>query len=161
MYQIVKVTNIYDLQTKDIKNLNLAIDQAEKSFFSQPRKMGSVLEYSGRKIIGENQHREQYGRTHYTSLHAEMNTLFKSIKIKRQNRLSIGKGRLSRPPSTIYIVRISKPEGMDPIDKRGYTYGCSKPCENCQKHLYYYNVTRIKYTDIIDGKSVLCEMKII
>jgi hypothetical protein len=160
MYSLVKITNISDLPRKELVNLNIAIDEAEKSIFSQPKKIGAVIDYGCRKIAGENQHREQYGRTHYKSLHAEMNALFKFIKLGRVNKLHIGKGRSDRPSMTIYIVRLCKPTGFIPIDSRGYVYGCSKPCLNCEKHLYYYNVTRIKYTDIIDGKTVLCEMKI-
>ena len=104
--------------------------------------------------MAHNEHREQYGRMHYKSLHAEMNCLFKVIKTENNSRLRLGKGRLKRPATTIYIVRLSKPEGI-------VTYGCSKPCLNCQKYLYHYNVTCIKYTDIIDGKNVLCEMKMV
>jgi hypothetical protein len=161
MYRLSKITDISELSKKELKNLNIAIDEAEKSTFHQPKKIGAVIDSGCGKIAGENQHREQYGRTRNKSLHAEMNALFKSIKRERKNKLCLGKGRLERSSMTIYIVRISKPTGMNPIDSRGYVYGCSKPCLNCERHLYYYNVTRIKYTDIIDGKTVLCEMKII
>jgi deoxycytidylate deaminase len=109
--------------------------------------------------MAENQHREQYGRIRYTSLHAEMNVLFKSIKSEKKNKIRLGKGRLNRPPTTIYIVRLSKNDDFTK-DSRGYIYGCCKPCQNCEKYLYHYNVTRIKYTDIINGRSVLCDMKI-
>jgi len=160
MYHLVKVTDFLELPTKDIKNINLAIDEAEKSCFDQPKKIGAVIQYKCRKTVGENQHREQYGRTHHTSLHAEMNALFKSIKIERKNRITIGKGRLQRPSTTIYIVRLSKPSNAR-IDSRGYVYGCSKPCLNCEKYLYHYNITILKYTDFIDNKSVLCEMRIV
>lgn len=160
MYTLVKITNISDLPRKDLVNLNIAISEAEKSIFSQPKKIGAVIDYGCHKIAGENQHREQYGRTHYKSLHAEMNALFKTIKRDRVNKLHIGKGRSDRPSMTIYIARLSKPNGVTPTDSRGYVYGCCKPCPNCEKHLYYYNVTKIKYTDFVDGKSVLCEMKI-
>jgi deoxycytidylate deaminase len=159
MYRLSKITDISKLSKKELVNLNLAIDEAEKSSFKQPKKIGAVIDSGCSKIAGENQHREQYGRIHYKSLHAEMNALFKTVKRERKNRLSLGKGRLIRTSVTIYIVRICKPTGISPSDSRGYVYGCSKPCLNCEKHLYYYNVTRIKYTDIIDGKSVLCEMK--
>ena len=109
--------------------------------------------------MAHNEHREQYGRMHYKSLHSEMNSLFKLIKSEKKNRIRLGKGRLARSPATIYIVRLARPDGM-PTNSRGYMYTCSKPCHNCEKYLYHYNITCIKYTDVIDGKNVLCEMRI-
>lgn len=40
-----------------------------------------------------------------------------------------------------------------------YLLGKSKPCQHCQSFIHLHNIKTIKYTDIIDGVSVLCEMK--
>ena len=40
-----------------------------------------------------------------------------------------------------------------------FLLGNSKPCDRCQSYLYLHGVKKIKYTDIIDGINVLCEMK--
>lgn len=56
---------------------------------------------------------------------------------------------------TIYVARL-----LQPSVKSKFILGNSKPCEHCQKYLYMYNVHKIKYTDVIDGKEVLCEMRI-
>ncbi len=93
--------------------------------------------------VGENQHRQKVGTFFRKSLHAEMNALYKFYKIKRT-------------PSNvaIYVVRLSiKIDGV-------YRLGLSKPCIECQKKLFQHNITKIYYTDIIDGVNVLCKMKI-
>ena len=43
---------------------------------------------------------------------------------------------------------------------RNYHFGISKPCMNCQTYLSRYNVTKIYYTDVIEGEEVLCEMRL-
>jgi hypothetical protein len=58
--------------------------------------------------------------------------------------------------TTLCVVRLFNHE-----DKMGnYKLGKSLPCEHCQKWLSYYGVTRVKYTDVINGVSVLCTMKL-
>ena len=52
MYRIVKSTDIHLLAGKDVRNLNLAIAQAEESLFHQPRQIGAVLEYKSCKLYG-------------------------------------------------------------------------------------------------------------
>ena len=120
--------------------------------------LGLALKGKGNVFyVGENQHRQLAGRVYHTSLHAEMNALFKSIKTKRRNRFEDKRRNKSiRPPMTIYVVRLlrCKPFFSD------FIFGGSKPCAHCQKYLAVYNITRIKYTDIIDGVSVLCEMRL-
>lgn len=104
------------------------------------------------------------GRIYYKSLHAEMNALFKSIKYyEKDNRFDKFKKsriRKDRPSMTIYVSRLMKgsPFNKGEID---YPYGCSKPCKNCEKYLAHYNISKIKYTDIIDNTVVLCEMRLI
>lgn len=108
--------------------------------------------------VGENQHREMTGGVFHTSLHAEIHALFKSIKIRnKENRISNKK--VERPNMTIYVVRLLKGAPYNG-KKPDYMFGGSKPCENCQKYLSLYNVNRIKYTDVIEGTTVLCEMRL-
>jgi len=93
------------------------------------------------------------GRIYHTSLHAEMNALFQCIKSQRKNRLRKNKVQHSTD-KTVYVVRLL---GNNSV----YKFGCSKPCVNCQYYLALHNVTKIKYTDIVDGIVVLCEMRLI
>ena len=44
-------------------------------------------------------------------------------------------------------------------DLFNYTLGNSMPCTRCQTFLYLHNIKRIKFTNIINGENVLCEMK--
>ena len=88
-----------------------------------------------------------------------MNALFKSIKTgDRRNRLS-PRIKYERPKMTIYVVRLLRGAPYNG-KKPDYMFGDSKPCLNCQKYLAAYNVTRIKYTTIIDGITVLCELRL-
>lgn len=57
--------------------------------------------------------------------------------------------------TTVYVTRFL----LDKTDLPSYRtqkLGMVKPC---QPILYRYNVTRIYYTDTIDGQEVLCELR--
>ena len=118
--------------------------------------------------VGENQHREMTGKIFHTSLHAEMNALYKSIKLLDKCNYISKKKVYNRPAMTIYIVRLmnGKPENIKNNTKNNtknnpqFMLGGCQPCINCQKYLSIYNIKKIKYTDIIDGKNVLCELRI-
>ncbi len=87
-----------------------------------------------------------------------MNALYKSIKqFDKRNRFLL-KRNYYRPAMTIYVVRLLNGAPRN-SKKPDFMFGCSKPCKNCQKFLYIYNIRKIKYTDVVDGKSVLCEFK--
>lgn len=90
-----------------------------------------------------------------------MNALFKSLKlVNKTNRMFVSKKqKLNRSSSTIYVVRLLRNRENLPINQQ-YWLGNSKPCEHCQQFLAHYNVNKIKYTDIIDGVNVLCEMRL-
>lgn len=89
-----------------------------------------------------------------------MNALFKSIKsLDKRNRI-LDKRTYHRPAMTIYIVRSLKGSPYN-REKPQFMFGGCQPCINCQKYLAIYNVTKIRYTDIIDGVSVLCELRLI
>jgi deoxycytidylate deaminase len=106
---------------------------------------------------GENRYRELTGGTFYRSLHAEINALHKAIKTVREYKFKKDKKSPTKIEKldTIYVVRLMND------NKTKYNLGNCRPCENCQKYLIMYNVKKIKYTDIIDGKNVLCEMRLI
>jgi hypothetical protein len=110
--------------------------------------------------VGENQHREMTGRKYHTSLHAEMNALFKSIKTEDKRNKFLNKKKYNRPSMTIYVVRLLNGAPYHK-NKPDFMYGCSKPCTHCQKYLAIYNVKKIKYTDIVGDKNVLCEMRLV
>jgi hypothetical protein len=83
------------------------------------------------------------------------------LAIKSENKVASFKNKISfRGKSTIYIVRIMNyTKNLDV--NANYWLGCSKPCDNCEPMLHKFNIQTIKYTDIIDGKNVLCTMKIV
>jgi deoxycytidylate deaminase len=102
---------------------------------------------------GENEARQYAGGVFHSSLHAEMNALFKYIKVGERKK------RFRRPEKrgsgTVYVIRLMN------YDKNGETImGCSRPCEHCQKWLKIYNVKKVFYTDFIDGENVLCEARL-
>jgi hypothetical protein len=150
MYILTEVVPLKNLLSKDLNAINHASEIAEKSIFDKSKRLGAVLTCKGNNYVGENQHREKYGKIFHRSLHAEMHALLKSVKMNRQNRIVNKKNNV--PKMTIYVVRICA------IPK---LYGNAKPCETCQKFLYFYNVQKIKYTDNINGVNVLCTMKMI
>ena len=68
----------------------------------------------------------------------------------------------SRPPkrhknATIYIARVvNDPENIP--DNQTCWLGNCMPCDNCKANLAKFGINRIKYTDIIEGENVVCEM---
>jgi hypothetical protein len=76
----------------------------------------------------------------------------------KTNRL-LYKKHHDRPSLTIYVVRLLKGAPYNGTVKPKFMFGNSKPCLNCQKYLAAYNIKKVKYTDIIDGENVLCEMR--
>lgn len=50
-YVLTKITPLNDITNKDIKALNLAIAQAEKSQFSSSRRLGACLVVQGECIL--------------------------------------------------------------------------------------------------------------
>ena len=157
LYILEKIKPFEELYVQDIEYLNEAIFEAEKSLFISNRRLGACLKINSKHIIkGENQHREMAGRKFEISLHAEMNVLFKGIKLlEKKNKFNCTTTRLK--DSIIYVVRLMKERRRDNFPK--YYLGNSKPCNNCQRYLWLHNIKKIKYTDIIDGINVLCELK--
>ncbi len=105
--------------------------------------------------MGENQRREMVGKVYQRSLHAEINVLFQSLKQYEKSNSFKRKKSPERPPMTIYVVRILNGDGSNAY----YNLGKSYPCLNCQRYLHFHNITKIKYTDNIDGVNVLCELR--
>ena len=53
--------------------------------------------------------------------------------------------------STVYVVRLSNQEGV---------LANAMPCYFCQRLLRKFNVRCVKYTNHIDGRNVLCELRL-
>ena len=108
-------------------------------------------------FYGENQHRQSIGKTFSHSVHAEINTLFKFLK--KNNIYNLDKKSNISKKSVIYVVRLMNTT-TNKSDNFNYLLGNSKPCSRCQCYLYTHNIKKIKYTNIINGINVLCEMRI-
>lgn len=112
--------------------------------------------------MAENQKRIKYGSIVHRSFHAEMNALFKLGKSLRKTENSRSSRALARDTTrsktTMYVVRLTYTDEVSSIYS-GQRYGISKPCPHCEKALYEHGISRIKYTDVVDGQVVVCEMK--
>lgn len=115
------------------------------------------MNIKGRIFYGANYHRNRVGKIYCVSLHAEINVLLKALKSCEKNANLKSKTKLSS--STVWVVRLLNDTDNLP-NYRSYRFGISKPCSNCEKQLHKFNVKKIYYTDIIDEKEVLCEMRI-
>lgn len=154
-----KITHIKELSAKDLKAVNNAIKIAETSLFNSSKRLGAYIK-GNECVLGENQYRQRYGKhTTNMSLHAEMNVLFKTMKIyKKSNRLITTKSKFRHNYNELkgnivmYVIRLMK------SDKS--LFGNAKPCNCCQKTLRLYNVKKVKYSDNINGQDVIREMKI-
>ena len=127
---------------------------------SRLRKWGRVFYVKGRVVSSENQHRQKIGNIFNKSMHCEIHSIHKILKIKNNSFCDPVNGI----GGTIYIVRLmNTKKGIS--DKFNYAMGNSAPCKNCEKYLFNYNIKKIKYTDfrMINGvyTNVLVELKII
>lgn len=156
-YNVVSTIPFDKVSNKILKQVSMAATIAEESDFDSSKRLGASLEYKGYYFYGSNSHRNRVGKIDCISLHAEVNVLTKALKKFEKNANLKSKTKL--PPSTIYVVRLMRKKENLP-SYRSYFFGISKPCADCQKKLYNFNVTRIFYTDIKDGREVICEMKI-
>jgi len=157
LYNLTNITPIKKLSQKSIRRISIAASIAEESDFTSSKRLGAYLEYKGSRFNASNNRSTRFGNISYISLHAEVNVLLKALRSREKNANL--KTKLKLPPSTVYVVRIMKKAENLP-DHRVHYFGISKPCINCQKHLYKHNVIKIYYTDIIDNEEVLCEMRI-
>lgn len=67
--------------------------------------------------------------------------------------------KTNKASGVIYVVRLmNNTDGK--CDNFSFLLGNSRPCERCQSFLFKHNVQKIKYTNIINGVNVLCEMRI-
>jgi deoxycytidylate deaminase len=127
---------VENLTAKDLRYLNLALQEIDKSEFKSSLRVGASLDIN-ENYAGCNLHRNVIdGKIIYRSLHAEMHVLIRS---KRDGKRA----------KTLYVARLA--------DGR---FGNCRPCVECQKWLPIYGVKIVKYTDYIDGKNVLCTWKL-
>ena len=89
------------------------------------------------------------------SLHAEVNTLSKYLKRKKHYKMR--KNSLLGRGGTMYVVRLMKTRTCK-LDTFEYLLGCSKTCERCNLFMYKHSVSKIKYTDVVNGVNVLCTL---
>ena len=156
LYNTIKTIPIEDISKKVFKKISDTANIAESSDFKSSKRLGACLEIKGQFFYGPNLHRTRIGRIPCQSLHAEVNVILKALRSSEKNANLHTKQKL--PPCTVYVVRLLRDTKDNPMF-RSYKFGMSKPCLNCQQHLKKYNVTRIFYTDIINGLEVLCEMR--
>ena len=109
-------------------------------------------------FYGANQHQTRYGQISRLSLHAEMNALkhYLSLVCKRSSFRSPKK---KNNGGIVYVVRVLRTKENLP-ETQNCWLGNSRPCDHCRMMLAKYGFKKIKYTDIINGINVLCEMRL-
>lgn len=157
LYNLVNIISFDKLTNKRLKYISMAANIAENSDFEASKRLGAFLEYKGSHFLCPNNHRTRVGREDCISLHAEVNVILQAIKKYEKNASLKSKIKLSG--STVYVVRLLKNVDNN-LAYRPYKFGISKPCPNCEKQLYKFNVSKIFYTDCINGEDVLCELRI-
>ena len=117
---------------------------------------------------GANMHETRRGNIKF-SQHAEMSALQQYIKYHygRSADLSSTAKKIRGKAPELYVVRLSgygnsmaktSTKAMHARDNKCF-FNNSMPCEDCQKNLFKYGIKTIKYTTIIDGVGVMCELK--
>ena len=119
-------------------------------------------------FVGANVHETRKGNIKY-SQHAEMSALRKYIKYQYGKDTHLGScpKLQTRKLPELYVVRLtgsayahSKTQ-CESIGSDGEClFNNSLPCKDCQKNLIKFGINTIKYTNIIDEQSVLCELKL-
>ena len=79
-----------------------------------------------------------------------MNVILKWLKSRRV--YSFKTKSVSANNAVIYVARIPTGNCRD-------HFGCSKPCSVCESLIFKYGIKKIKYTTVIEGITVVCEMK--
>ena len=112
-------------------------------------------------FYGANQHQTRFSNVSQPSLHAEMNALKHYLTITfGTSSIKLGKKvNIKRTNGIVYVVRVLQTRENLPKSQQCW-FGNSKPCARCQHYLARYGFKKIKYTNIIDGINVLCEMKL-
>ncbi|NBS91513.1 hypothetical protein EBS67_16190 [bacterium] len=144
--------SIDHISGKDMRFLNMAIEQIERSGFLASRRMGAAL-IGNRIYSSHNEYRSIVdSRVVAGSLHAEMKVILMSRidkTINKNRRQTTNKNKKNNNAKCIYVARIAD----------GH-FGCAMPCDECMRWLRIYGIKAVKYTDHIDGRDVLCSIKI-
>ena len=85
-----------------------------------------------------------------------MHALIKSIKAIDKTGNFLTQKKIRKGKEVMYVARLTD----NSVNKGRITFGNSMPCEHCQKWMYRHRIRMVKYTDFIDGKNVICTMKI-
>jgi len=158
-YSIASIESISQVSKKDIKILDRLATIAKLSD-APDHQMAACIDY-GSEIYGYNQYiRTRTRRMNAYSLHAEIHAISLFIKnIGGYDTDFHNIHKLKFPnKTTIYITRPLRMKYNDPSQLMWL--GCSKPCDNCEKYIRAVGISKIKYTDIIDGKQVLYTLKL-
>lgn len=120
-----------------------------------------VLKVKGNAFyVGENQYRDYFAGEKKWSLHAEVNAVLCYLKKHNIYRLTDRKrDKNDKKSITIYVARLMLQDENVPLNQPCWL-GLAKPCQDCENVLYNHGVTRIKYTDCVDGVNVLCELRL-
>lgn len=158
-YSIISIENISEVSKKDIRILDNLLTISK--FSDAPdHKMAACIDY-GNEVYGYNQYiRTRTRKMNAYSLHAEIHAIslfIKNIGGYDTDFKNIYKMKFPNK-TTIYITRPLRTKYSD--KDQLIWMGCSKPCENCEKYIKAAGISKIKYTDIIDGKQVLYTLKL-
>lgn len=151
MYKLINIVPFDEISTKDLKIFNNLIEIGkDRNDVRYGLRVISALFVKGVLCEKNNTTRNYYSRKYYLSLHAERNAILQYAKtIIKSNGWFNTNGKI-KGKSVIYVLRLHELQGL----------GCSKPCKECEGIIYKHGIKFIKYTDYIDGKKVICTMKI-
>ncbi len=158
-YSMISIERLDQVSKKDIRILDKLATIAKYSD-APDHQMAACIDY-GYGIFGYNQYiRTRTRRMNAYSLHAEIHAIslfIKNVGGYESDFKNIYKMKLPSN-TTIYVTRPLRAKYNDPGQL--LWLGCSKPCDNCERYIKAANISKIKYTDIIDGYQVLCTMKL-
>lgn len=107
-------------------------------------------------VTGYNSLDTRIGGTCRYSSHAEVRAILRCIKSiwgKEYDFRNLPKN-FSLNGATLYVCRTMRTK--DNLPCHGMWFGSSRPCVNCEKVIKGLGIHKVKYTDIIDGKQVMC-----
>jgi deoxycytidylate deaminase len=117
-----------------------------------------VFYYQKKVVTGYNTLDTRVGGTCCYSTHAEVRAILRCIKAiwgKKYDFRNLPRGA-SLKGATVYVCRTMRSKEKPPT--HGTWFGASRPCLRCERMIKSLGITRVKYTDIIDEKQVMCSV---
>lgn len=114
--------------------------------------------YNKKVVTGYNTLDTRFGGTCNFSCHAEVKAILRCIKLtwgKSYNFKNLPRGASLRG-ATVYVCRSMR--NKDNLPDHGIWFGTSMPCLKCEKVIRSIGIHKVKYTDIVDGKQVMCSV---